>query len=121
MPARDQLVREQSIRIAPDLSDAQARFQELADSLLVGGGAAGAPPRGEGRLSLPAWRAFQSGFAALQHWDLDSAKAGLKQAIGIDPSYGSAQLWLALVLTWAERSPRPGSRTRRARSPRGTA
>jgi tetratricopeptide (TPR) repeat protein/tRNA A-37 threonylcarbamoyl transferase component Bud32 len=103
--AGDRLVREQSIRIAPDLSDAQARFQELADSLLVGGGAAGAPPRGEGRLSLPAWRAFQSGFAALQRWELDSAKAGLKQALGIDPSYGSAQLWLALVLSWAGEEP----------------
>ncbi|HET7468723.1 MAG TPA: hypothetical protein VFJ81_03575, partial [Gemmatimonadales bacterium] len=103
--AGDRLVREQSIRIAPDLSDAQARFQELADSLLVGGGAAGAPPRGEGRLSLPAWRAFQTGFAALQRWELDSAKAGLKQALGIDPSYGSAQLWLALVMAWAGEEP----------------
>ncbi len=103
--AGDRLVREQSIQIAPDLSDAQTRFQELADSLLVGGGAAGAPPRGEGRLSLPAWRAFQRGFAALQRWELDSAQAGLKQALGIDPSYGSAQLWLALVLTWSGEAP----------------
>lgn len=102
----DRLVREQSVRIAPDLSDAQARFQELADSLLVGGGAAGAPPRGDGRLSLPAWRAFQAGFAALQRWELDSAEAGLKRALEIDPGYGSAQLWLALVLTWAGAEPR---------------
>ena len=97
-----QLIREQLVRISSDLSDAQPRFRELADSLLIGGGAAaGAPPRGEGRLSLPAWRAFQEGYAALQRWDLDSAKAKLKQAIAIDPTYGMAQLWLAQVLAWA--------------------
>jgi serine/threonine protein kinase/tetratricopeptide (TPR) repeat protein len=96
------LVREQLVRISSDLSDAQPRFRELADSLLIGGGvAAGAPPRGEGRLSLPAWRAFQAGFAALQRWDLDSAKTKLRQALAIDPTYGMAQLWLAQVLAWA--------------------
>jgi tetratricopeptide (TPR) repeat protein len=103
--AGNRLVREHSVRIAPDLSDAQARFQELADSLLVGGGAAGAPPPDEGRLSLPAWRAFQDGFAALQRWDLDSAKLKLKQALSIDPAYGSALLWLAQVLAWAGDEP----------------
>ena len=101
----DRLVREHSIRIAPDLSDAQPRFQELADSLLLGGDAVGAPPRGEGRLSLPAWRAFQDGFAALQRWELDSARARLEQALAIDPGYGTAQLWLALVLGWAGEAP----------------
>jgi eukaryotic-like serine/threonine-protein kinase len=102
-----QLVREQSVRISPDLSDAQARFRELADSLLIGGGLAmGAPPRGGGgRLSLPAWRAFQDGYAALQRWDFDSAKAKLQQALAIDPTYGMAQLWLAQVSSWAGEEP----------------
>jgi hypothetical protein len=98
---RERVIREHAIRIAPDLSDAQVRFQELADSLLVGGApAGGAPPRGGG-LSLPAWRAFQDGYAALQRWDLDSAKAKLQHALAIDPTYGTAQLWLAQVLAWA--------------------
>jgi len=96
------LVREQMVRISSDLSDAQPRFRELADSLLIGGGVAGGPPPGGGgRLSLPAWHAFQDGYSALQRWDLDSAKAKLKQAIAIDPTYGMAQLWLAQVLAWA--------------------
>ena len=100
------LVREQSVRIAPDLSDAQARFQELADSLLIGGGlGAGPPPRGSGRLSLPAWHAFQDGYSALQRWDLDSAKVKLQQALAIDPTYATAQLWLAQVLAWAGDKP----------------
>jgi serine/threonine protein kinase len=100
------LVREQSVRISSDLSDAQARFQELADSLLIGGGlVGGVPPRGGGRLSLPAWHAFQDGYAALQRWDLDSAKAKLRQALAIDPTYGMAQLWLAQVSAWAGEEP----------------
>ena len=96
------LIREHAIRISPDLSDAQERFRELADSLLIGGASAGgAPPRGSGRLSLPAWRAFQDGYAALQRWDLDSAKTRLQRALAIDPTYGAAQLWLAQVMAWA--------------------
>ena len=95
------LIREHAIRIAPDLSDVEARFRELADSLLVGGAAApGAPPRGGGRLSLPAWRAFQDGYLALQRWQLDSARTRLQRALAIDPTYGMAQLWLAQVMAW---------------------
>jgi tetratricopeptide (TPR) repeat protein/tRNA A-37 threonylcarbamoyl transferase component Bud32 len=102
-PARSsQLLREHVIRIAPDLSDAQSRFQELADSLLVGGGAAvGAPPRAGGQLSLPAWRAFQEGYTAIQRWELDSAKTRLQRALELDPTYGMAQLWMAQVLAWS--------------------
>ena len=100
--AGKRLVREQSVRIAPDLSDAQVRFQDLADSLLTGGGVAtGPPPRNAGQFSLPAWRAFQEGYAALQRWDLDSAKAKLRKALTLDPNYGAAQLWLAQTLAWA--------------------
>jgi tetratricopeptide (TPR) repeat protein len=100
--AGQKLVREQSVRIAPDLSDAQVRFEELADSLLIGGGlASGTPPRSGDRLSLPAWRAFQDAYLALQRWDLDSAKARLQRALAIDPGYGMAQLSLAQVLAWS--------------------
>jgi len=101
------LVREQSVRIAPDLNDAQVRFQELADSLLTGRGlATGPPPRNAGQFSLPAWRAFQDGYAALQRWDLDSAKAKLRMALTLDPNYGAAQLWLAQTLAWSGDEPK---------------
>ncbi len=107
--AGQRLVREQSVGIAPDLSDAQARFEELADSLLIGGGGGdGHPPR-ERRTILASRVARVSGrVSALQRWDLDSAKAKLKQAIAIDPTYGMAQLWLAQVLAWAGEMPSRG-------------
>jgi len=102
-----QLVREQAVRIAPDLSDAQLRFQELADSLLIGGGVAAAPPPRRGdQLSIPAWRALQYAYLAMQRWDLDSAKARLQRALAIDPSYGMAQLSLAQVLAWSGEEPK---------------
>ena len=101
------LIREHAVRIAPDLSNAQARFQELADSLLVGGStAAGAPPSAGGRISLPAWRAFQDAYVAMQRWDLDSAKAKLQHALAIDPSYAGAQLSLAQVMAWSGENPK---------------
>jgi tetratricopeptide (TPR) repeat protein len=102
-PARSTgVVREHVVRIAPDLRDAQRRFQDLADSLLVGGGmAVGAPPRSGGQFSLPAWRAYQEGYAAIQRWELDSAKARLTRALELDPTYGMAQLWMAQVLAWS--------------------
>jgi eukaryotic-like serine/threonine-protein kinase len=97
-----QLLREHVVRIAPDLKDVEARFEELADSLLIGGGpASGAPPRGGGQLSLPAWRTFQDAYVDAQHWQLDSAKAKLRRALAIDPTYGTAQLWMAQVMAWA--------------------
>jgi eukaryotic-like serine/threonine-protein kinase len=100
------LIREHAIRIAPDLSDAQTRFQELADSLLVGGSVVpGAPPGGRGQLSLPAWHAFQDAYLALQRWQLDSAKASLQRALKLEPTYGMAQLWMAQVMAWSGEDP----------------
>jgi serine/threonine protein kinase/tetratricopeptide (TPR) repeat protein len=104
--ASSHLIREHAVRIAPDLSDAQARFQELADSLLIGGGLPGGPlPRGEGQLSLTAWRALQDAYASTQRWDLDSAKTKLKQALSIDPTYAMAQLWMTQVSAWSGDDP----------------
>jgi tetratricopeptide (TPR) repeat protein len=100
------LIREHAVRIAPDLSDVQTRFRELADSLLLGGDQApGAPPSAGGNLSLPAWRTFQDAYIAMQHWELDSAKARLQQALTIDPNYGMAQLSMAEVMAWAGEEP----------------
>jgi serine/threonine protein kinase/tetratricopeptide (TPR) repeat protein len=104
--AGSRLIREYAIRIAPDLNDAQTRFQELADSLLVGGSVVpGAPPSGRGRLSLPAWHAFQDAYRALQRWQLDSARASLQRALKLDPTYGMAQLWMAQVMAWSGEDP----------------
>ncbi len=97
-----QPLRNYVVRIAPDLSDAQRRFQELADTLLVGGGAAvGAPPRSGGQLSLPAWHAFQDAYRSIQRWELDTAKVRLQHALALDPTYGMAHLWMAQVLAWS--------------------
>ncbi len=59
--AGQKLVREQSIRIAPDLSDAQSRFEELADSLLIGGGVATGSSAPERRPTLASSLACLSG------------------------------------------------------------
>ena len=99
--AGQRLVREQSVRIAPDLSDAQARFQELADSLLIGGGlAAGAPPRGGAGCRSPPGAPFRTvrGAAALgSRFGQGQAEAGARYRSDL----WHRAAWLAQVLAWA--------------------
>ena len=120
-PRGDRLVREHAIRIAPDLSDAQARFQELADSLLVGGGARRSTARGGGQAVASRLARLPGRLLALQRWDLDPPRPGSSRRSRIDPTYGMAQLWLAQVLAWAGEEPGVWKSMQRARSHRATA
>jgi tRNA A-37 threonylcarbamoyl transferase component Bud32/tetratricopeptide (TPR) repeat protein len=100
--AAGDMLREHQVPIATDLGDVDARFDELADSLLVGGartrlGAGGAM----GTRSWDAWLAYDRGHEALARWDLAGAVRELRAAVAEDPEYAQAQLWLAQALAWA--------------------
>ncbi len=97
--------REYIIRVALDLSDVDAKFAQLADSLLLGvAGASGSRAGAMGTRNLPAWLAFSDGQAALTRWDLDGAARAFTRALLADPHYPQAALWLAQVEQWAGRS-----------------
>jgi len=96
---RGRAVRQHTVAIAPDLSNAGPRFQELAGALLVGEGTAGAG--GRAPASLRAWKAYEAGREALLKWDLPSAQARLIEAVTLDPAYGEANLALATTMSWA--------------------
>jgi tetratricopeptide (TPR) repeat protein len=102
--ARGRAEREFTIRVALDLSDADAKFAQLADSLLLG--VAGPPVSRAGAMgtrSLPAWQAYAEGQAALARWHLDSASGAFTRALLADPQYPQAALWLAQIDQWTGR------------------
>ena len=97
-------VREVTVRVASDLSDADAKFTQIADSLLLG--VATLPASRTGTIStrnLPAFQAYADGQGALTRWDLDSAALEFTQALVADPRFPQAALWLAQVQQWAGR------------------
>ncbi len=110
--ARGRAEREYTIHVALDLSDADTKFAQLADSLLLGvGGSPGSRAGAMGTRSLPAWQAYAEGQAALARWNLDSASRAFARALQADPHYPQAALWLAQSEQWAGR---PAERWRRA-------
>ncbi|HEV7993120.1 MAG TPA: serine/threonine-protein kinase [Gemmatimonadaceae bacterium] len=54
-----------------------------------------------GTQSAGAWRAYGRGRSALAKWNLDSALREMGDAVGRDPEFAQAQLWLAQVSAWA--------------------
>jgi serine/threonine-protein kinase len=50
--------------------------------------------------SLGAWRAYDAGRSAIEHWELASAERLLRQALTIDPQLAPAHVWLAQTLAW---------------------
>jgi serine/threonine protein kinase/tetratricopeptide (TPR) repeat protein len=92
-------VRQHTVAIAPDLSDANQQFRALAGALLVGGGAV--ESGSATTYSLSAWKAYERGREALLRWDLPLARSHLAEAVRLDPTYGEANLALATTMSWA--------------------
>ena len=96
-------VRQHTVTIAPDLSDAAARFRQLAGVLVTG--SEPADSSAQGPASVTAWRLYDAGRAALLRWDLAEARRSLLAAVDEEPDYGQANLALATVMSWAGDSP----------------
>jgi serine/threonine protein kinase/tetratricopeptide (TPR) repeat protein len=96
-------VREHTVSIAPDLSDANAQFGRLASALLVGEEAAAETEHTPS--SVAAWRSYEAGREALLRWDLAGARTSLGEAVRDDPEYAAAHLALATALSWAGEPP----------------
>jgi tetratricopeptide (TPR) repeat protein len=89
------------VRVAANRGALDARFRELADSLLLGGMAAGASAAAPGTDRLSALVAYDSGHAALAGWDLAGAATGFRHAVAQDADFPDANYQLAQVLAWA--------------------
>ena len=107
----EQLIKQYTVTLRPDLGDAERKFDELADTLLVPVAAAGRAtlPGGtegiRGTRSIPALTAYFRAHEALAAWHLDSAEALLRSAIELDPEYPHANYWLAQVMAWRGSEP----------------
>lgn len=99
-------LKEYAVALRPDLGDAEQRFSELADTLLLplfADGRATLPSSAEGvrgTNSIGALTAYVRAHEALAAWQLDSAQALFQAAIEIDPAYPHANYWLAQVKAW---------------------
>lgn len=98
---RGRMLRELTLSVAGDLSDAQARFAELADSLLLPRPrAVVALPGAQGTRVLGAWVAYDAGHAALTGWELAEAAQHFRASLALDPDFALAHLWLAQTASW---------------------
>lgn len=98
-------IRSHTVRFGADGRDIQARFQALADSLVVGQTSSSAAVGGMvGTRLLAAWQLYEQGHNALADWNLAGAEQEFRAAIQLDPAYPHANLWLAQTLAWTGRS-----------------
>jgi tetratricopeptide (TPR) repeat protein len=96
-------IRQHTVSIAPDLSDANVQFERLASALVVGESAAAETRHTPS--SVAAWRSYEAGREALLRWDLAAARAALTRAVREDPEYTAAHLALATALSWSGEPP----------------
>ncbi|MEO6209099.1 MAG: serine/threonine-protein kinase [Gemmatimonadaceae bacterium] len=102
----EQPIKQYTVTLRSDLGDAERKFDELADTLLVPVAAAGRatlPASAEGvrgSRSIPALTTYFRAHEALAAWKLDSAEALFREAIDLDPDYPHANYWLAQVMSW---------------------
>jgi len=100
--SRRELLRQRTVRFGQNLRAIEARFQELADSLLLGSARSpGAAGGAIGTSVIAAWEAYQDGHAALARWDLPAAERAFRAALDADPQYSHAALWLTQTLMLA--------------------
>jgi len=99
-------VRDYTVRIHKDGKQLEAKFRELADSILLGGvNAERLRPDIIGTDVLAAFYAYAEGRDALARWDLPAAERAFHQALEDDPTYAQANLWLAHTQMWADELP----------------
>jgi len=99
---RTRAIRSHSVRVHPESDDIAGKFQQLADTLLLGSVASpvtGAAALGTQRLM--AFHSYADGHAALSRWDLAAARTAFRAALAADPNYPQANFWLAQVMSWA--------------------
>ena len=102
----EQPVKQYTVTLRADLGDAERKFDELADTLLVPvaeAGRATLPASADGvrgSRSIPALTAYFRAHEALGAWKLDSAEALFRSALDLDPDYPHANYWLAQVQEW---------------------
>src|SRR5207245_10499989 len=89
-------VRDYTVRIPKDGKQLEAKFRELADSILLGGvNAERLGPDIIGTDVLAAFYAYAEGREALARWDLPAAERAVRTALENDRAYAQATLWLA--------------------------
>jgi tetratricopeptide (TPR) repeat protein len=105
-PGKGTLLRAATIAFPANARPPQGQFRSLANWLLRGRNES---PWTSGtvrqRQSLPAWLAYDHGKAAALQWDIATARRRFQDALGLDPDFAQAQLWLARTMIWGGEAP----------------
>src|SRR6266576_6196688 len=119
-------VRDYTVRIDKNEQRLEAKFRQLADSILLGGvNAKQVRPDVLGTEVLAAFYAYADGREALASWDLAGAQRLFRAALESDPDYAQANLWLAYAelladapaADWGVSAARALSRTQKLGAP----
>ncbi|MDQ2932443.1 MAG: serine/threonine protein kinase [Gemmatimonadota bacterium] len=101
-----EVIRQHAVTLRADLADAELRFEELTDTLLIPVLTAShtrLPSSSDGvrgTRSLAALSAYFRAHEALAAWQLDSAETLFQSSVALDPEYPHANYWLAQVMEW---------------------
>lgn len=96
------LLHDHTVALAGDLTGLSERFDELADSVVVGAAQTGAARAGAmGTRSFPAWRAYDEAHQLLNAWQLRRAHRAFERVVAIDTGYAAAHFWAAQTAAWA--------------------
>jgi hypothetical protein len=97
--ARGAELREHTIRFPRHGAKPAAAFDSLA-AILLSRRADASASGARHTQSLAAWQALDRGQEAVSQWDLERADTAFRAAIGFDPGFPQAHLWLARVRSW---------------------
>jgi hypothetical protein len=98
--ARGLVLIDRVVQLPVAASPADSAVQTAIDGLLLRR-TAGAPrvPSGSMR-HIAARQSFHAAWQFVQQWNVDSAVAKMQDAVGFQPEYGQAHLWLAVLRAW---------------------
>jgi tetratricopeptide (TPR) repeat protein len=94
-------LRQFTVHVDSSLSNAESKFAELADSLILPKtGSPAVDMDSRGTRNIPALVDYTAAHEALGQWQLAKAESLFRESASADPGFANAHFWLAQVMSW---------------------